>query len=108
MATHIPNRVMASQLHQFPRINPGSLPDRTAAVMMYNQEGGNLSDGAQCGRDPLCGDANKMSIRHQAFTERYPSFEDLFYQLVNSNDIPFKDALRFYLDVTYRLSKSTL
>ena len=82
MTTHIPNRVMASQLNQFSKINPGNLPDTTAAVMMYNQEGGNLSDGAQFGHDPLCGHANKMSVRHQAFTERYPSFEDLFYQLV--------------------------
>ena len=108
MATHIPNRVMASQLNRFPKINQNHLPDTTAAVAMYNQEGGNLSDGARFGHDPLSGHSNKMSIRHQAFTERYPSFEDIFHQLVNSNSTLFKEALKFYLDVTYRLSKSTV
>ena len=108
MATHIPNRVMALHLDQLPKLNPSLLPDTTAAIAMYNQEGGNISDGAQFGSDPLTGDANKMSIRHQAFTERYSSFEDIFHQLVNSNNNLFKEALKFYLDVTYRLSKSTV
>ena len=84
---------MASQLNRFPKINQSHLPDTTAAVVMYNQEGGNLSDGARFGHDPLSGHSNKMSIRHQAFTERYPSFEDIFHQLVNSNSTLFKEAL---------------
>lgn len=108
MATHIPNRVMASQLNRFPKINQSHLPDTAAAITMYNQEDGNISDGAQFGYDPLTGHTNKISIRHQAFTERYSSFEDIFHQLVNSNSTLFKEALKFYLDITYRLSKSTV
>lgn len=109
MATHIPNRIMASHLDRLPKLNPLSLlPDTMAAVAMYNQEGGNISDGAQFGYDPLDGDANKISIRNQAFNGRYSSFEHIFHQLVNSNSTPFKEALKFYLDVTFRLSKSTV
>ena len=109
MATHIPNRIMASHLDRLPKLNQLSLlPDTMAAVAMYNQEGGNISDGAQFGYDPLDGDANKTSIRNQAFNGRYPSFEHIFHQLVNSNSTPFKEALKFYLDVTFRLSKSTV
>lgn len=81
MATHIPNRVMASHLDRLPKLNPPSLlPGTMAAVAMYNQEGGNISDGAQFGYDPLNGDANKQSIRNQAFNGRYSSFEHIFHQ----------------------------
>ena len=108
MATHIPNGIMASHLYRLPKLNQLSLLDTMAAVAMYNQEGGNISDRAQFGYDPLDGDANKTSIRNQAFNGRYPSFEHIFHQLVNSNSTPFKEALKFYLDVTFRLSKSTV
>ena len=108
MASHIPNRVMASQLSSIPKIHLQHLPDVTTAISMYNQDGGNISDGAQFGYDPLNGYANKIAIRQQAFSDRYPSFEEIFHQLINSNNNLFKEALKFYLDVTYRLSKCTV
>ena len=70
MASPILNKVMQSN-NTIARIDPQHLPDATAAVGIYNLEGGNISDGAQFGCDPLNGHAHKMSIRHQAFSERY-------------------------------------
>ena len=58
------------------------LPDTMAAIAMYNQEGGNISDEAQFGYDPLNGDANKTSVRNQAFNGRYLSFEHISHQLL--------------------------
>lgn len=39
MACRIPNRVMQSS-NRIPRLDPQHLPDATAAMALYNQEGG--------------------------------------------------------------------
>ena len=78
----------------------------TTSTAMYCQEGGNNLDGEQFGCNPLDGYANKINIRQQAF--RYPSFEDIFHNLINFNSTLLQDALKFYVDITYRLSKSTV
>lgn len=48
--------------------------------------------------------ANKINIRHQTFRESYPSFEEIFHNLMNCNPTLFKDDLKFYVDITYCLS----
>ena len=62
-----------------------------------------ISDETGFGADPLQGDNAKASIRAQAFGERYPSYDVIFHELVNLNPMLFKNALIFYIDVTYRL-----
>ena len=103
MGSHIPNDVMHRD-NQVTRLDLRHLPSASQAVSMYHQEGGRISDEAQYGEDPLHGDAAKSSIRTQAFGDRYPSFDNIFHELVNSNPSLFKSALLFYIDVTYRLS----
>ena len=51
-------------------------------------------------------DAKISSIRAQAFDDRYPSYDAIFHEVVNLNPMLFKNALLFYIDVTYRLSRS--
>ena len=103
MASHVPNAVMARD-NRVQRITV-SLPTPTEAISMYHRAGGRISDGAPFGEDPLQGDSNKCTIRQQAFTDTFPSFEPIFHRLVNSDPSYFRRALKFYIDITYRLSR---
>ena len=83
-------------------IPPSQLPTVDEAVRMYESSGGRLTDPAHFGTDPLNGE--KWEIRDRAFRERYPSFASIFHALVNGNNLPFKQALLFFIDITRRLS----
>ena len=103
MCSHTPNDIMRTD-NRIARLDLRNLP---SAVSMYRQEEGRISDESGFGEDPLAGDTLKASIRAQAFCQRYPSYDAIFHELVNSaNPALFKNALMFYIDVTYRLSKS--
>lgn len=104
MASHVPNAVMARD-NRVQRIAI-NVPSPIEAVSMYNRAGGRLSDGTSFGEDPLQGDSNKCTIRHQAFTDTFPSFEPIFHILVNSDPSLFIRALKLYIDITYRLSRT--
>ena len=71
---------MASHSDRLPKLNPLSLlPDTMAAVAMYNQEGGNISDGAQFGYDPLNGgDVIKHGTWNSGIAEQRNSGIDQF------------------------------
>ena len=81
------------------------LPSTTDAVQRY-QQGGQLTDPWQVGKDPLEGNAYKYGIRQEAFLEKYPSFQNIFSKLVNGDKTTFKQALKFYIDITHRISSS--
>ena len=84
------------------------LPNPPEAVRLYEQEtGGRISEESGFGLDPIGTDANKCSIKKQAFFDRYPSFEDIFNNLINSNSVVFRSALLYYIDITYRLFRSS-
>ena len=53
------------------------LPTSSRAVQMYEQNGGHTSETTEFGHDPIAGNATKGAIRMQAFTEKYPSFEQI-------------------------------
>ena len=103
MSSHIPNTAMRT-CNRITSVDLRNLPSASQAVSMYRQEGGRISDEACFGEDPLQGDNAKISIRAEAFGQRYPSFETIFHEIVNSNSTLFKSGLAFYVDVTYRLS----
>ncbi len=105
MASHVPNAVMARD-NRAQRISVNNIPSPMEAVSMYNRAGGRLSDGAPFGEDPLQGDSNKCTIRQQAFMDTFPSLEPIFHALVNSDPSLFTRALKFYIDITYRLSRT--
>lgn len=82
------------------------LPSTTDAVQWYQQQGGQLTDPWQVGKDPLEGNAYKYGVRQEAFLEKYPSFQNIFSKLVNGDETTFKQALKFYIDITHRISSS--
>ena len=104
MASHVPNAVMTRD-NRVQRLTV-NLPTPMEAVSMYRRDGGRLSDGASFGEDPLQGDVDKCTIRQQAFTDSFPSFELIFHRLVNSDHSLFTSALKLYIDITYRLSRT--
>ena len=87
-------------------INQGILPNPIDAVQLYQQQGGYLRDPYQAGTDPLDGDAYRLGVRHEAFVEKYPSFQDIFSRLVNNDSTVFQKALKFYIDITFRIASS--
>ena len=54
------------------------LPSTTEAVQQYQRQEGQLTDPWQVGKDPLEGNACKYGVRQTAFSEKYPSFQDIF------------------------------
>ena len=104
MPSHIPDVVMRRE-NRVQRV-VGSLPSTAEAISLYQEEGGQISDGASFGEDPLYGDVNKSNIRQQSFSMSYPSFDPIFYQLVNSDVSLFTNGLKFFIDITYRLSRT--
>ena len=90
------------------QIVPSLLPDPSRAVQLYEQTGGRIREISNFGRDPIANDASKCDVRNQAFTEKCPSFGDIFSNLVNGNPLPFKSALKFYIDVTRRLASNCI
>ena len=105
MGSHIPNKVMERN-SRITRIDQRHLPSSPQAVTMYREEGGRISDETYFGEDPIRSDTTKCSIRMRAFSERFPSFDTIFEELVNGNPSLFENALLFYIDVSYRLSRS--
>lgn len=88
------------------RINVSALPSPDLAVQMYINAGGSLTDPTPFGCDPICGCPSKIDLRKSAFLEKFPSFSDIFQELVNGDSSKFKRALLYYIDITKRLHAS--
>ena len=82
------------------------LPSVADAVRQYQQQGGHLTDPYNVGKDPLEGDTSKSRVRQEAFSDKYPSFLEIFSKLVNGDSSTFRHALSFYIDITRRISSS--
>ena len=88
------------------RIDRSLLPSANEITQQYRNSGGQITDIRPVGVDPIADNSHKCSIRMSSFTEYYPSFDLIFHQGVNGNDSLFQDALKFFIDITYRLSSS--
>lgn len=88
------------------RINPQFLPSTTVAVQQYGVNGGTISGPCSFGTDPLETNTWKKMIRYQSFCSRY-SFKSLFCEVSNGCGSSFSNALKFLIDVTYRLAHSS-
>ena len=105
MPSHVPDVIMRRN-NRVKRIMT-RLPGPAEAISMSHGDGGRISDGAQFGHDPLYGDDNKCAIRQQSFTTSYPSFDQIFHNLVNSNSLLFENGLKkCFIDITYRPSRT--
>ena len=84
---------------------PSLVPDVTRAKLMYRADGGSLSSPGIFGCNPLASNARKCDSRSEAFMLSF-SFETIFSDIVNGDEQSFKDAFKFFVDVTYRLLSS--
>ncbi len=101
----VPRIRMLSNNHAKP-IDQRLLPSVAGAVQQYQQHGGQLTDPWMVGKDPLDGNSYKYGVRHEAFSEKYPTFQDIFSKVVNGDRSTFEDALKFYIDITRRISST--
>ena len=105
MRRGVPN-VLMQQDNRTQRITQSVIPPPEQAAQMYRDNVGRLTDPAPFGSDPLAESHERKIIRETSFGSRYPSYEDIFHQLVNGDSTNFRRALLFYIDITKRLSSS--
>ena len=59
---------------------------------------------SEFGQDPLAEWEDLVTTRMETtFTEQSPSFEDIFYSLVNNNKKMFRDGLLCFIAITMQL-----
>ena len=105
MPAHIPVQVMRVN-NKASVINPDLILHPQQAIDQYRLKGGSITDPEQHIQDPLFDDPSKMDIRLVSFNKRFPSIDAIFHGVVNGNATMFIDALKFFIDVTFRLSHS--
>ena len=99
----IPN-VLQHERHGTITVNATDIPTTEDAVDMYRQQSGVLTDPSEFGADPLENDVVKLDQREQEFRNTVMSFDDIFTNVVSGNDIPFRQAILCYIDITDHLS----
>lgn len=104
MRAHVPVQVMRAN-NKAKKITPHILPRPQYAAQQYRANGGSITDPDENITDPLCNDTTKIDRRFQSFTKKYPSFDPIFHNVVNGNKTIFIDALKFFINITYRLSQ---
>ena len=104
MKAHVPVQLMRRN-SKAKILDNGILPGPDDAVRQYRLNGGSITDPEQSIRDPLCTDTVKMNIHFQSFKKRYPSFDHIFHSVVNGNKTFFIDALKYFINITFRLSQ---
>lgn len=103
MQAHVPERLMRKS-NMAKKISPHILPLPQQAANEYRLNGGTITDPDQDVTDPLFNNSEKIEIRHRSFINRYPSFDIIFQNLVNGESCMFKNGLKFFIDLTFRLS----
>ena len=104
MKAHIPVQVMKNN-SKARMINPNLLLPPQDAVHQYRLNGGSITDPELSITDPLCDLASRRDIRLRSFNEKY-SCENIFHGVVNGNKLVFIDSVKYFIDITYRLSNS--
>ena len=76
------------------------LPTGEETVSVYKRDGGNLTSPEVFGTDILAGNEQLQQLRFDNFNAAYPSFEVIFYCLVNGDYHPFREGLMNFIDLT--------
>ena len=89
-------------------VAPHKVPTADEAVQLYEQDGGTLTLFGDFGVDPLgeLDDEGKRQERVRLFAQRFPSFELLFHRLVNGNSSLFKEAILYFMQITFLIHQS--
>ena len=95
---------MATQNNQTKHIDHSLVPSADEAGSLYEESGGSLTIFSEYGEDPLAGREDMMRARMERFSEDWPSFENIYHNLVNDDGRFFRDALILYIDLTMQLN----
>ena len=87
-------------------VDPTLVPTPSEAVRRFHQAGGRLQLFSKFGADPLDGRGDLQQLRKDAFAERFPCFEPIYYQVVNDDCTLFEQSLLFFINLTERLSST--
>ena len=102
----IPN-VMMNVNNRAKKIDSRLLPSTDVAIQQYAAvTSGTISEPCSFGTDPLETFSDKKAIRYQSFSSHY-SFQTLFFEVSNGCGSSFCSALKYLIDVTYRLAHSS-
>ena len=85
-------------------IDPTLLPTSAQALFHYRQCGGQITESSNFGSDPLVLLPDKHLFRERAFKQQFPSFNIIYHQLISDHDKMFQDGLKYFIDLTFRLS----
>lgn len=106
MKRGVPN-VLMNLDNRAKKINHQLLPSTDTAMQQYSATtGGTISEPCSFGTDPLEADPRKMMIRYESFCSQF-SLNSLFCEASNGCGSSFCNALKFLIDVSYRLSHSS-
>lgn len=95
---------LATIANQVTPLNPSQVPS-TEAVMQHHEQGGNRLCRVSCfGQDPLQGLPELARLRRRDFSERFPSMDFIFQEILLGNSQVFQDAILFYILLTRRFS----
>ena len=100
----IPNH--RAQTSRAARVNPVLAPTPNEAVSDFQQTGGRLHLISEFGSDPLDGRRDLQQFRQEAFTDRFPSFDTIYHQVVNNDSTLFKQSLLYFINITQRLAST--
>ena len=103
--SHVPVVEMRASYKVRP-VNAATVPSSVQAVTEYTQSGGHLTDPQNNSMDPLEGDRVKQEIRESSFAQQFPSIDCIFHALVNYDGSLFTAAVKFYIDINFRLANS--
>lgn len=98
----IPNRAMREN-NQTIRIDDQLLPEPDVAMQHFHEIGGQLTAFSDFGQDPLQSNSVLVTQRETRFRERYPDFNQFFYDTVNGNYSNFRDGLLYLIDISKQL-----
>ena len=96
----VPDKRMEENKKTFILPSIDMLPTGEEAVSAYERDGGNLRSPEVFGTDILAGNEQLQQLRFDNFNAAYPSFEVIFYCLVNGDHHPFREGLMNFIDLT--------
>ena len=71
------------------KIDANLIPQPSQAVSDYRLNGGTITDPNLDIEDPLFNNPTKINLRFQSFVKRFPSFDVIFYCIINENTSNF-------------------
>lgn len=80
----------------YPLPSEAVVPSKEQTVVLYENEGGKITQPEMFGVDPFHGNLQLQQQRFNAFTAAY-NFNTIFHTLVNGDSHLFKESLQYFI-----------